>query len=368
MKRKWWFPMLCLLLAAIVITAGCGGTGDVQSGTSSITSAVSTAEGDVTGNTDSSATTGMDTSGETGMGTNTLTPGSTGSGATTTRSSGTKTTQQAIDKPIGSIVVVPPDTKPTSPSAPSVETTEELVQNPNNYDLGGRTVLIYTADDSALSAKYVELRNRMYDLIEESFNCTLKFEKEPDSLYTQLAAGKCEADIIPITGQHLISYYLKNGYIAPLNYLYTVDGKLAPQFDSTAMYETVMNGKYYTATSSDILNHNLDRYGIGVFFNKNILKEAGVNPDDMYTWQKNGQWTWDKMIEVAQKVRNYGKARGIYGLTEDSDDANLWLSLILSNDSDFSIRQGAQLVMNNKDSKFIAAVNKWQEIYNDSNG
>ncbi len=41
----------------------------------------------------------------------------------------------------------------------------------------------------------------------------------------------------------------------------------------------------------------------GVYFNKRILKEAGINPDDLYTWQEDGTWTWDKFEEVCEKVQ-----------------------------------------------------------------
>jgi hypothetical protein len=41
----------------------------------------------------------------------------------------------------------------------------------------------------------------------------------------------------------------------------------------------------------------------GIFFNKSVLKEAGINPDDIYDMQKNGTWTWEEFEKLLAKVQ-----------------------------------------------------------------
>ena len=41
----------------------------------------------------------------------------------------------------------------------------------------------------------------------------------------------------------------------------------------------------------------------GVFFNKRLLKEAGIDPETIYDMQKNGTWTWDALIDLCDQVQ-----------------------------------------------------------------
>ncbi|MDE6168351.1 MAG: extracellular solute-binding protein, partial [Acetatifactor sp.] len=40
----------------------------------------------------------------------------------------------------------------------------------------------------------------------------------------------------------------------------------------------------------------------GMYFNKRLLEEAGIDPQDIYDYQENMEWTWDKFEEICQKV------------------------------------------------------------------
>ena len=39
-----------------------------------------------------------------------------------------------------------------------------------------------------------------------------------------------------------------------------------------------------------------------VYFNKQVLKDAGIEPDSLYDIQENMQWTWDKFEEICAQV------------------------------------------------------------------
>ncbi|WP_446909783.1 extracellular solute-binding protein, partial [Klebsiella pneumoniae] len=45
---------------------------------------------------------------------------------------------------------------------------------------------------------------------------------------------------------------------------------------------------------------------IGVFYNKKIFKDAGVE-------LPTADWTWDDFHDKAKKISDWGKSKGIYG-------------------------------------------------------
>lgn len=40
----------------------------------------------------------------------------------------------------------------------------------------------------------------------------------------------------------------------------------------------------------------------GVFFNKRMLKEAGISDEEPYDLQRDGKWTWSKFEEYCKKL------------------------------------------------------------------
>lgn len=41
----------------------------------------------------------------------------------------------------------------------------------------------------------------------------------------------------------------------------------------------------------------------GLYFNKDVLKDAGIDPESIYDMQANGTWTWDAWIDVMSQVQ-----------------------------------------------------------------
>ena len=56
----------------------------------------------------------------------------------------------------------------------------------------------------------------------------------------------------------------------------------------------------------------------GVYFNKQVLTDAGIDPETLYDMQADGTWTWDKFDELCAKCQRDLDADGvndIYGIT-----------------------------------------------------
>lgn len=70
----------------------------------------------------------------------------------------------------------------------------------------------------------------------------------------------------------------------------------------------------------------------GIFFNKTVLKDAGIDPESIYDMAENGQWTWDAfeslMAKVQRDVDNDGTL-DYFGMTLNEGD--LYTAAIASN-------------------------------------
>lgn len=40
----------------------------------------------------------------------------------------------------------------------------------------------------------------------------------------------------------------------------------------------------------------------GVFFNKRLLNDAGVDPEEIYDLQAKGEWTWEAFEALCEKL------------------------------------------------------------------
>ncbi len=79
-----------------------------------------------------------------------------------------------------------------------------------------------------------------------------------------------------------------------------------PKFASNGLYEQfTRDGKVYAMSTGS------PEPRTGVFFNKQILSEGGIEPDYIYDLQKADEWTWEKFEEILSKVQRDTDGDGI---------------------------------------------------------
>ena len=74
----------------------------------------------------------------------------------------------------------------------------------------------------------------------------------------------------------------------------------------------------------------------GVFFNKKVLEEAGIDWNELYDAQRDGTWDWAKMEDYMDRVQRDVDGDGetdIWALTGNADDVTI--GLVASNGADF---------------------------------
>lgn len=82
----------------------------------------------------------------------------------------------------------------------------------------------------------------------------------------------------------------------------------------------------------------------GIFYNKRMFEEAGIDPEEPYNLQASGEWTWAKFEEYCAKLTkdtNNDGQTDIYAMASFSKD---YLKLCAASN-------GAQFVTRNAEGK-----------------
>ncbi|NLO10633.1 MAG: extracellular solute-binding protein [Clostridiales bacterium] len=131
-------------------------------------------------------------------------------------------------------------------------------------------------------------------------------------------------------------FYLENRFVGEMvkqNLLYPVSDLKAFDFneqkwDIGIKEAFTMDGKTYA------LNPGYGSRHIGVFWNKWLFEEAGLDPDLLYDLQKTDEWTWDKFMELAGQLTVDSNNDGeidIYGTSCDATVLNCLMTSIGTN-------------------------------------
>ena len=128
---------------------------------------------------------------------------------------------------------------------------------------------------------------------------------------TSIMSGKPVAHAIYLQPDWAMTLY-KQGLLAPIpasDFLKkdtVIAGKQVAYNQDVAKLFT-FGGKQYAIG----IGYGGSQHSAGVYFNKRLFKEAGLDPDEPYNLQKAGTWTWDKFIEISKKLtrdtRNTGR-------------------------------------------------------------
>lgn len=242
-------------------------------------------------------------------------------------------------------------------------------ENGNVYDLGGMEIVIrnWWSDGTIPEPTddYEEARVEYLDWIQETYNFTIREE------------GLSSYDSMP---EDFSSYATTGG---DENYIFTV-------WQGTALVSAMNNDLMYDLSTLDCLDfsekkwkggvHNLmvgtngEIYGmnpgtpearIGVYFNKAILEDANINPQDLYTWQENGEWTWEKFADLCEKVQRDTDNDGIIDVyAETSQRMQIYKGAVYSNGGEFIGKEDGKYVNKLETNETLEALNWAMNLMN----
>ena len=203
-----------------------------------------------------------------------------------------------------------PDT-PVDPEEPEYPILTD--ENGNVYDLGGMEIIIrdwWTDPDEDPGNEYEEATQEYHEWLQETYNFTI----------TRTGISDHSSSV-----QDFLDYTTAGG--DEKNYVFVLPGYWNYWDDSTTA-SAFQNDLFYDLSSLDCLDFTREKFtanlthqqyskdgGIyamyegtpeprtGVYFNKRLLREAGIDPESLYDMQAAGTWTWDAFLQCLEKVQ-----------------------------------------------------------------
>ncbi len=176
----------------------------------------------------------------------------------------------------------------------------------NVYDLGGMEVIVrdwWTADEEVEPSNAFEEAQQEYrDWIQETYNFTIKqvvissWGSTPEDFVNYATTGGNENYVFVLRqGSELLSA-MNSGLMYDLSTLDCLD--FSENKWSNGVHEMfAKGGAIYGMRGIDPEPKG------GMYFNKRLLEDAGINPQEIYTLQESMKWTWDKFDEICQQVQ-----------------------------------------------------------------
>ncbi len=195
-----------------------------------------------------------------------------------------------------------------SSSTPSSTTSTKPKKDTAVRDLGGRTIkfMAIWEEPKKGSTTMENIYWKKKTEVEKKYNVKFKHVYATGDWYstylTSVMSGSPSADIISCREDPYPA--IKNGLFYDLSKLDEFDfteDKWDPAYKALG----TVNGKMYLMLSQKFQSRNV------VLYNKDTFAKYGV--EDLYTLQKNGKLTLDKLIEIATKISKATNKPAIYG-------------------------------------------------------
>lgn len=193
---------------------------------------------------------------------------------------------------------------------PERKYTDNDIENPyKDLDLQGASIKIGAPwniepkeEGSSTSATLTWQR---IHYLEDKYNCKFEFvtSEDTDRLTSSVAAGQPYVDFVIMYTSSLPSFAM-NGYLQNLDEIKCID-VTNTKWNSGAVSMGAFNNAHYSFT----LGNYTPRYVIA--FNKTLFEKN--NWESPYELYKNNNWTWEKMIELAQKATDKSAERYGFG-------------------------------------------------------
>ncbi len=178
----------------------------------------------------------------------------------------------------------------------------------NVYDLGGMEIIIRDwwspADGSVPEPKddFEEAQQEYREWIQETYNFTIKqmaisdWESTPQDFVEYATAGGDENYLFVLREAPATSSAMASGLMYDLSTLDCLDF-------SQSKFSNKVHEKFSKGDAIYCMSSGKPEPRTGLYFNKRILSEVGIDPEELYDLQASGEWTWDKFEEYLSKVQ-----------------------------------------------------------------
>ena len=215
-------------------------------------------------------------------------------------------------------------------------------ENGEVYDLGGAEIIIRnwwsSGEWEEPKNDYDEARLEYIEWIQDTYNFTIN----------ELGISTWES-----AAEDYLNYATSGG---DEYYIFTLSQENA----GGAIVSAMKSGLMYDLTTLDCLDFTDDKWnkGImelgsigdsvysfsavkpeprgGIYFNKRLLKEAGIDPESIYQLQEDMEWTWEKFEELCQQIHQDTDNDGVIDRYASVLDAtSMFCEAVYSNNTGF---------------------------------
>ena len=237
----------------------------------------------------------------------------------------------------------------------------------NPIDLGGMEIIIrdwWSGDPTEPANDYEEALQEYRDWAQETYNFTIKQQaisdwgSTPAAFVDYAPTGGDENYIWILRADPAITSAMSNGLMYDLSTLDCLDFS-KDKFQRNLLHEQFSkDGKVYAMYAG------YSEPRTGVYFNKRLLTEAGIDPESIYDMQADGTWTWDAfaglMEQVQRDVDNDGVI-DVYGLT--LNEGVMTTEAVFANNGSFIDKDANGFVYNLEAPETLEALEWCVKIY-----
>ncbi len=244
-------------------------------------------------------------------------------------------------------------------TTPTEEATPTATEEPA-MDLGGMEIVIgdwwSSADPAAPTTAQEEATQAYREEIQAKYNFTIKQVAVAEwgtmqETFTTSTMAEDPAAQVFILAPDWVAQPLANGLIYDLATLENLDfteSKWNPSVLKTLTYGDSVYG----------MAAGKPEPKLGVYWNKRLFEEAGLDPNLPYDLQASGEWTWSKFEELCKSLTIDSNNDGTidsYAMASFSSD--LFKGAITSNDARYIGKDDSGMFINgSKDPKFLEAL------------
>ncbi|MCR2803657.1 ABC transporter substrate-binding protein [Paenibacillus soyae] len=188
--------------------------------------------------------------------------------------------------------------EPSGASTPEASQEPVVSEEPARIDLGGRTVRIAawwdekpkgeTAGEKARLEKMAQLE-KDYNFKFEFIN--IPFDEYMDKFTTTVLAGEPFADVLAMEYKRAI-VPVKSGQVLPLSEFTTSASNINNDQMLVVKLPPLGGGEYAFSPPSVSV--------VGMHYNRELFKQLGL--PDLQELYANGEWNWEKFLEVAKSA------------------------------------------------------------------
>ena len=208
-------------------------------------------------------------------------------------------------------------------------------ENGDPVDLGGMEIVIrdwWSGDPAEPTNDYEEARDEYREWIQETYNFTITqqaisdWTSTPADFVDYATTGGDENYIWILRDDPAITSALSSGLMYDLATLDCLDFS-QPKFQRNKLHE-----QYAKGDSIYAMYAGYSEPRTGVYFNKRLLNDAGIDPETIYDMQADGTWTWDafeEMMAAVQRDIDNDGVIDVYDLT--LNEGNMTTIAVFSN-------------------------------------